>query len=172
MRQEVFDGGQPDERVVERTMFLPLNVGIRWILSQRQRFTLYVGPRFDFIAYSEPGSSKMRRGGTQLGPIYGEAWYDIDVPFTLRPRRDGKPRRAIVNGQLTGGYVHSRFDGHGINFGPVIGFLGPVVLRWTTRVRPAGWPVALQGQVGATLGNGYALSARVGVVLPNLGGRR
>lgn len=171
-RREVFDPGQQDERVVERTMLLPLTVGIRWILSQRQRFTLYVGPRFDFLAFSRPGSDRMHRGGAQTGPIYGEAWYDIDFPFTLRPRRDGKPRRASVNSQLTGGYVHSRFDGHGLNFGPVIGFLGPAVLRWTTRVRPVGWPVALQGAVGARIGNGVSFIVRAGVVLPNIGAKR
>jgi hypothetical protein len=172
MRREVFDAGGSNERVVERTMLLPLTVGVRWILSQRQRFTLYAGPRFDFIAFSEPGSKRMRRGGAQMGPIYGEAWYDIDFPFTQRPRRDGKQRRAAVIGQLSGGYIHSRFDGHGINFGPVIGFLGPAVVRWTTKVRPVGWPVALQWAVGAVIGNGVAFSVRAGVVLPNLGERK
>jgi hypothetical protein len=171
-RREVFDEETGRVRVVERTMLLPLTAGIRWILSARQRFTVYVGPRFDFLAFSEPGSTRMRRGGALAGPLYGEAWYDVDVPFSLAPRRDGASRRAVVNGQWTMGYVHSRFDGRGLDFGPVVGFLGPAVVRWTTRVRPAGWPVALQGAVGAAIGNGIDVSVRVGVVLPDPGVQR
>ena len=106
-----------------------------------------------------------------MGPIYGEAWYDIDFPFTRRPRADGQQRRASVNGQLNAGYVHSRFDGHGLNVGPIVGFLGPVVVRWLTRVRPRGWPVAMQGGLAATIGNGVTVAVRAGVVLPNIRGR-
>ncbi len=172
IRRETIDPGLPSERIVERTMMLPLTVGARWALSERQRFTVYFGPRFDRVAFSEPGHDGLRRGGTQLGPLYGEAWYDVDLPMTMRPRRDGVPRRAGVNSQLSLGYVHSRFDGRGFNFGAVIGFLGPVHLRWATRVRPKGWPVAIQGGLGATWGNGFTIAANAGVVLPDLGARR
>jgi hypothetical protein len=168
VRRDVFDDGSDDERTLERTMLLPLTVGTRWHLSPRQRFTVYFGPRFDFVSFSEPGSDGLKRGGASIGPFHGEAWYDIDVPFTVEGRRDGRPRRASVNGMLSLGYVHSRFDGRGFNFGPVRGFLGPIHLSWHTRVRPTGWPVALQGSVGAWLGNGVGLFTRVGVVLPDL----
>lgn len=168
IRRDIFDGGTDDERILERTMFLPLTVGMRWHLSPRQRFTVYFGPRFDFIAYSDPGSKDLHRGDAVLGPLYGEAWFDLDVPFTLGPRRDGRPHRARVNGMFSVGYVHSRFDGRGINFGPVIGFLGPINVAWHTRVRPVGWPVALQGTAGVWIGNGAGLFTRVGVVLPDL----
>jgi hypothetical protein len=168
VRREVFDSGTDEERTLERTMLLPLTVGTRWHLSPRQRFTIYFGPRFDIVSFSEPGADGLERGRALIGPFYGEAWYDIDVPFTARGRRDRRPRRAKVNGMLSLGYVHSRFDGRGFNFGPVRGFLGPIHLSWHTRVRPAGWPVALQGSVGAWLGNGAGLFTRVGVVLPDL----
>lgn len=172
IRREVFDPrGHPD-RVLERTMLLPLTAGVRWHLSWRQRFTVYLGPRFDFLAYAEPGDDTLERGGAEVGPLYGEAWYDLDVPFTLRPRLDGGPRRAAVNGMFSVGYVHSRFDGYGFNFGRVVGFLGPVHLAWWTRVRPRGWPVALQGGVRTVIGNGYALVFHGGVVLPDITRRR
>jgi hypothetical protein len=171
IRREVFDSAFEEPYVLQRTMLLPLTVGMRWHLSRRQRFTFYFGPRFDFVAYSDPGSKKLHRGGAEYGPLYGEAWYDIDFPMTLRPRSDGASRRASVNSMLSLGYVHSRFDGNGFNFGPVIGFLGPIIVDWHTRVRPVGWPVALQGTVGVTVGQGFGLSARVGVVLPDLGRR-
>lgn len=164
-RHDVGLAGQ--ERTIERTMLLPLTVGARWHLSQRQRFTIYVGPRFDIVSAAR-ADGELERGGAEIGPLYGEAWYDIDFPFTRLPRKDGEPRRARVNGQLSVGYVHSRFDGRGIEFGPVIGFLGPLVGWWHTRVRPAGWPVALQGGVGVAIGNGVTTSVRLGVVLPDI----
>ena len=168
IRRETLDPGLPSQRVIERTMMLPLTVGARWRLSERQRFTVYFGPRLDTISFAEPGQEKLQRGAAQIGPLYGEAWYDVDFPMTRGERRDGAVRRAKVNSQLSMGYVHSRFDGRGLNFGPVIGFLGPVHLRWATRVRPTHWPVALQFGAGATIGNGLSAAANVGIVLPGL----
>lgn len=171
IRRETLDPGLPSERIVERTMLLPLTVGARWHLSDRQRFTVYFGPRFDYVAFAEPGDERVRRGGAQIGPLYGEAWYDIDLPMTMQPRRDGAPRKASVNSQISVGYIHSRFDGRGFNFGPVVGFLGPLHARWATRLRPKDWPVAIQAGAGATIGNGLTFSGNVGVVLPDLGER-
>ncbi len=168
IRRETLDPGLPSQRVIERTMMLPLTVGARWRLSERQRFTVYFGPRLDTISFAEPGQEGLERGGAQIGPLYGEAWYDVDFPMTRGERRDGAVRRANVNSQLSMGYVHSRFDGRGLNFGPVVGFLGPVHVRWATRVRPTDWPVALQFGAGATIGNGLSAAANVGVVLPDL----
>jgi len=170
--RERFEPAGEQSRIVERTMLLPLTIGMRWHISPRQRFTFYVGPRFDLIAWSDPGSKDLHRGKAQVGPLYGEAWYDIDVPFTVRPRRDGRMRRADVNGMLTMGYIHSRWDGRGFNFGPVIGFLGPVKVAWGTRVRPRGSKTAVQGGVGATIGNGVTVTLDVGVILPEVYGRK
>src|SRR5262249_50823681 len=127
--------GDAEMHIVERTMLLPLNVGVRWHLGPRQRFTFYMGPRFDIVSYSAPGGRSLARGKPEIGPLYAEAWYDIDIPLTSRPRRDHKMRKVTVNSQLTVGYIHSRFDGRGFNFGPVIGFLGPIVAEYAIRVR-------------------------------------
>ncbi len=172
IRREIVAPGSDTEHVIERTMFLPLTVGVRWLVSRRQRFTLYFGPRWDFVAFSEPGSRRVRRGAPFVGAMYGEAWYDVDFPMTMRPRRDGQPRRANANSQLNIGYVHSRFDGNGFNFGPVIGFLGPIRLGWSTRVRPNGWKAALQPGVGVAIGSAFTATATFGVVLPDLGETR
>ncbi len=157
-----------DPRTIERTMLLPLLVGARWYVSPRQRFTFMLGPRFDVISYSQPGERTLSRGKPVVAPLYAEAWYDLDVPFTARPRRDGRARRAGVTGLLSLGYVHSRFDGRGINFGPVIGFLGPLHVEWSLRVRPRGSKAAVQASLGAIVGNGLATMATVGAVLPDL----
>lgn len=168
IRREVVDVGQSTERVVSRTMLLPLTVGVRWHVSARQRFTFYVGPRFDFLAFSRPGESTLSRGKAQLGPLYGEAWYDIDVPLTARARRDGRARRIDGNGQFSLGYTHSRFDGRGFNVGPVVGFLGPIHAQWHTRIRPVGSPVAWQMSAALVLGNGAAMTVSVGIAAPDL----
>jgi hypothetical protein len=172
IRRETVDPGLPSQRIIERTMMLPLTVGARWHLSQRQRFTLYFGPRFDIVSFAEPGENQLQRGRPNIAPLYGEAWYDIDFPMTQRPARDGATRRAHVNSLLSFGYVHSRFDGRGLNFGPVVGFLGPVHARWVTRVRPKTWPVAMQFGAGVVIGNGFSAAAHVGAVLPDLGRRK
>lgn len=168
IRRDRFHPGTPDARLLERTMLLPLTVGARWVLSPRQRFTVYFGPRFDFVAFSDPGSDELRRGRPQIGPLYGEAWYDVDVPLTARPRADGRPRALEATGQLTLGYVHSRFDGQGLNFGPVIGFLGPIHVGWSTRLRPAGAPLAAQLGAFARIGSGTSVGLELGLVAPDL----
>ena len=120
------------------------------------------------MAFSDPGSRALRRGRPQVGPLYGEAWYDVDVPLTPGSRRDGQPRRLEATGQLTLGYIHSRFDGQGFNFGPVIGFLGPIHVGWSTRLRPAGAPLAAQLGAFARLGNGTSVGLELGLVAPDL----
>lgn len=170
-RRDWITMGDADTRIVEHTMLLPLLVGARWHVSPRQRFTLYVGPRFDIISYSSLDGRRLSRGKPNIAPIYGEAWYDIDVPLTEHPRRDGATRRAKTTGMLSVGYVHSRFGGRGFNFGPVIGFLGPIHAEWTVRVRPVGAKAAAQIGAGIVIGNGYAVTATVGAVLPSLRGR-
>lgn len=171
-RREWLRYGDAEKHVVERTMLLPLNVGVRWHLGPRQRFTFYMGPRFDIVSYSDPGGRDLARGKPIIGPLYAEAWYDIDIPLTARPRRDHKPRKTVVNSQFTVGYIHSRFDGRGFNFGPVIGFLGPLVIEYAVRVRPRGAKTAMQAGVGTVIGNGVTFTGRVGVILPDIRRRR
>jgi hypothetical protein len=168
-RREWIDLGDSGTRSVERTMLLPLLVGARWHTSPRQRFTFYVGPRFDIVSYSALDGRAIDRGRPNLGPLYAEAWYDIDIGLTERPRRDGRPRRALATSMLTVGYVHSRFTGRGFNFGPVIGFLGPIVAEYTVRVRPRGAKTAIQLGAATMIGNGVSVTGTVGAVLPDLG---
>jgi hypothetical protein len=162
--------GDADTQVVERTMLLPLTVGVRWHLGPRQRFTFYLGPRFDIVSYSDPGGRSLARGKPEVGPMYAEAWYDIDIPLQSRAKQ--QHAAAIVNSQLTVGYVHSRFDGRGFNFGPVIGFLGPLVTEYAVRVRPRGAKAAFQAAAGMMIGNGVTFTGRLGVVLPDIRRRR
>jgi hypothetical protein len=169
IRRDAFAPGTSQATILERTMLLPLTVGVRWHLSARQRFTLYAGPRFDLVAFSDLGSDRLRRGGVQTGPLYGEAWYDVDVPLTPRPRRDGRPRKLDANGQLTLGYIHSKLDGNGFDLGPVIGFLGPLHVGWATRLRPLGAPLAAQLGAFARIGNGNtSVALELGLVAPDV----
>jgi hypothetical protein len=155
------------ERVSQRVMLTPLNFGFRWHLSPRQRFTFYMGPRWDMLGYGEPG--KLGRGKPVLGPLYSESWYDLDIPMM-----PGKPeaRRAGVVGQLTLGYTHARTLGNGLDFGPVVGFFGQVRTQFALRVRPIGSVVAYQFELGAHIGTAVMPYLRFGVVLPDIGGSR
>jgi len=155
-----------DARISERVALMPLNFGFRWIVSPRQRFTAYLGPRWDLDNYGEPGA--LVRDQPSRAPIYGEAWFDIDVPL----QRSGATRRVAAVGQFTVGYVHSRFFGWGMNFGAVTGFLGHVVAQFATRIRPRDSPVAYQLELGARVGNGLNPFVRFGIVLPDIGGDR
>lgn len=155
-----------DGIVIERTMLLPLTIGVRWHLSPRQRFTVYVGPRFDFTA-TAPLGERLGRGPANVGALYGEAWYDIDVPIT-----DPAKHRTDVAGQVNLGYVHSRFDGRGLNVFGAYGFVGALHAGWQMRIRPRGSPVAAQLGVGGWIGNGFTGVVSAGVVLPDLGGGR
>jgi hypothetical protein len=172
IRRHVRRLGNRDDQIEERVMFLPLTVGARWHLSPRQRFTFYVGPRFDFISYSAPGSTSLERGEPQVAPMFGEAFYDIDVPLTQHPRRDGRARRVDGNGQLTLGYVHSRFEGMALNVGSAVGFLGPGHVAWHMRFRPRYNPVAFQMSLGLWVGSGVATFLSAGIVTPDVRGKK
>lgn len=163
IRRDTTDPGQPGARIVERTMLLPLSVGARWHLSPRQRFTVYFGPRFDFVSLSLPGSPSLQRGSAMIGPLYAEAWYDIDIGH--RVRRESS--RVQTTSMLSLGYIHSRFDGQGFDFGPVVGFFGPVHIGWSTRLRPRGAPVAVQLGAFGRLGQGTTMGLELGLVAPD-----
>ena len=149
-------------RISQRVALTPLNFGFRWHVSPRQRFTFYLGPRWDLNGYGEPGA--VETGGPTLAPIYSETWFDLDIP--LQPVRP--TRRVSAVAQLNLGYVHSRLAAEGINWGASVGFLGYTVAQLAVRVRPRGAPVAYQVELGARMGNGLNPYLRVGIVLPNL----
>ncbi|HGG56447.1 MAG TPA: hypothetical protein ENK31_01490 [Nannocystis exedens] len=153
------------DRLIERTMLLPLTIGLRWYLSPRQRFTFYVGPRLDFSAQAIDGS--LDRGSPNIGSLYGEVWYDIDVPLRIKAGASSR-----INGMFTFGYKHSRFDGAGINFAAAYGYFGSAYAGWLMRIRPRTSPVAVQLGLGAWIGSGLSAVFSAGAVLPDLGGRR
>ncbi|HFE45621.1 MAG TPA: hypothetical protein ENJ18_09010 [Nannocystis exedens] len=153
------------DRLIERTMLLPLTIGLRWYLSPRQRFTFYVGPRLDFSAQAIDGS--LDRGLPNIGSLYGEVWYDIDLPLRIKAAANSR-----INGMLTFGYKHSRFDGAGINFAAAYGYFGSAYAGWLMRIRPRTGPVAVQLGLGAWIGSGLSAVFSAGAVLPDLGGRR
>ncbi|PRQ06895.1 hypothetical protein [Enhygromyxa salina] len=155
-----------EPRISQRLALIPLNFGVRWHISPRQRFTFYMSPRWDLNGYGEPGNVPL--GRFTPAPIYAESWFDLDIPL----RKLASAGRPAVIGQYTVGYVHSRFYGEGMNFGSVVGFLGQVATQFAVRVRPLGSPVAYQFELGARVGGGLNPYARVGLVLPNFGGPR
>ena len=155
-------GGEPT--ISQRVALTPLNFGLRWNVTPRERFTVYMGPRWDLNGYGAPGDVVMSK--PNAAPIYTEAWFDID----LRIHQLLPGRRASVVGQFTVGYIHSRFYGIGLNFGAIVGFLGPVVSQFSLRVRPRGSIVAYQFELGVRAGGGINPFLRAGIVLPSLGG--
>jgi hypothetical protein len=170
VQRELYGDGSETPRLMSRTMLLPLTLGLRWHLAARQRFTVYAGPRFDLIAFSEDGRGPLRRGPAQVGSLHLETWYDVDIPFTLRPvNRRGRPRRAAVNSTASLGYVHSRFAVSGLAVGATSGYLGLVHAAYRVRVRPKDAAYALQFGAGAAVGRSFGAFIELGVALPDLG---
>lgn len=163
VHRELYGEGSDTPRLVSRTMLLPLTLGLRWHLAARQRVTVYLGPRLDFVAFSETGAPPLRRGSPQVGSLHSEFWYDLDIPLT------GPRRRAAVNSQLSLGYVHSRFNGAALSLGPTTGFLGFVQAAYRVRVRPRDALYALQFGAGASIGRTIGVFFELGVALPDLG---
>ena len=149
-----------EQRVSRRTAVTPLTFGTRMHITPRQRYTVYLGPRWDFLAYGRPGA--LDAGRPLVAPAYGETWYDIDLPFP------GLGKERAVS-QITFGYVHSRFGSQGLNVRKVVGFLGLFVARYAVRWRPRGAKVAYQLDLGAEVGSAVSPFVRWGVVLPSWG---
>ncbi len=165
LRRRVLHVGDDNRRqVVEHNALYPATVGFRWHLSPRQRFTLMLGPRIDWIAFSDPGSGELRRGGANLGSLYGEAWWQVDVPFT-----PNGGRKTSVTGRLNLGYTHSNLDGVGFDLGAIVGYFGPVELSFDLRLRKRGAPVAVQITGGMLFGAGGGPFVELGLVAPSLG---
>lgn len=168
--RELYGVDSDAPRLVSRTMLLPLTLGLRWHLAARQRLTVLLGPRFDLVAFSETGAPPLRRGPAQVGSVYAEFWYDLDVPFTTTAStRGGRPRRAAVNSLVSLGYVHSRANGGALTIGATAGFLGFVQAAYRVRVRPQGARYALQFGAGAAIGRTLGAFLEMGVALPDLG---
>lgn len=166
LRRRTLHPGEANVQVIEHSALYPVNLGIRWHVAPRQRFTFYMGPRLDWISFSEPGSTDLRRGRFALGSFYGEAWWQLDIPFSPRGQR-----AALVSGRLNLGYIHSNLDGQRLDFGAVVGFFGPIEVSFDLRIRKRDSPVALQLTAGARVAKGGGPFLEVGFVAPDIGKR-
>ncbi len=166
LRRRVLHPGTDARQLVDHTALIAA-FGMRWHVSPRQRFTVYVGPRFDRLTYSDPGSLAPRLGPGAFGSLYAEARWQLDVPFTPLARR-----ATSVTGRLNIAYVHSNLDGRGIDLGPIVGFFGPVEVSFDLRIRKVGAPVALQVTAGYRIAAGGGPTMELGLVTPSIGGAR
>ncbi len=153
-------------RVLHRTSLLPLNVGVRWHLSPRQRFELVVGPRWDFQRL-QASTGDLSAGRPQQNNFFGELWYVVDVPFA-----PPGPGDVVVTGRLELGYSQWKGDGHSLTLGSVVGYLGPVHLRWSMQVRSPASPVAAQLRIGAIVSDAGGLWFEFGLLHDPLPVRR
>ena len=161
VRTRALNRGQRDEQRLQHTALYPLNVGFRWHVTPRQRFTAFVGPRIDWTRISPPGSRTLGPSGpSRGGPMYAEAYYQIDTPLSRAQRRNLR-----ATGRFNLGYIHSRLDGRSFDTGAIIGFFGPVDVSYDIRLRPRGSDVATQFTAGSWLGTGGGGYLQVGAVL-------
>lgn len=155
--------GESAEQITEHIAVYPALLGFRWHLSPRQRFTFLASPRVDWISFSNPGSTELRRGPPVLGGFYAEAWYQVDVPLTPLERT-----KTSVSGRFNLGYVHSKLDGEAFDVGAIIGFFGPVNVSWDFRIRRRDAPVAIQLSAGIWLTEGGGPYVEIGFVAPDV----
>lgn len=163
VRRRTWEPGSDKAQAVEHVALLPGYFGLRWHVSPRQRFTFFAGPRVDWIGFTDPGDAAMRRGPPVQVAFAAEAWYQLDLPMT--PAGGGATH---VAGRLNLGYVHSRLDGRSLEFGPMVGFLGPLNVSFDLRVRKRGAPVALQVTGGWWIGVGGGPYVELGLVTPDI----
>lgn len=158
VRRYASDNVDGTRDATERLTLLPLNFGIRWHLSPRQHLELLVGPRWDFQGLSRDGEVLVAMGGGQANNIYGEIWYRIDIPLS-------KPDRgpAQVTGELAIGYEQWKGDDQALDFGSVVGYIGPLRADWTLHIRKTGHPVAAHVRAGAILARGGGAWFEVGL---------
>jgi len=146
------------ERTVQRTQIVPLALGIRWHLSGRQRFENFIGPRWDALSWSTP------RGTTaaplQLGPVFLDTRYTLDMPHRQPVLGWGATSR------LDFGYVHSNFQGSGLNVSAVVGFMGPFYAGYDLRLRRSMDRWGAQLGIDATVGDGGGVALSIGAIPP------
>ncbi len=164
LRRRTLHPGASNVQLVELSTLYPATVGLRWHVAPRQRFTFYFGPRIDWLSFSDPGSTRLRRGGASLGTFYGEAWWQLDVPFSPRGLR-----KTTVTGRLNVGYIHSTLDGQRLDVGAIVGYFGPVEVSVDLRMRRQGAPVAVQVTGGVRIATGGGPFVELGVVAPEIG---
>jgi hypothetical protein len=116
-KQQYADG---EEFTVRRDALTPA-LGVRWYVSERQAFAVHAGPRWNRLVYEGETS-------TQLGPVYGDASYAIHLEHPQWWGFDRVSRLRIT-------YIHSNFDGLGMDLGASVGFFGPMTVEWDFRLK-------------------------------------
>jgi hypothetical protein len=151
-------------RTVLRTQVVPAALGVRWHLSGRQRFETFLGPRWDALAWSTPTGTKA--AALQPGPVFLDTRYTLDAPHHRPVFGLNATSRASL------GYVHSNFDGSGLNVAAVVGFMGPFYAEYDLRLRRRLDRWGLQLGVDATVGEGGGLALSIGGLPPTRGAQR
>lgn len=160
IRHRTLQPGTPDVQRLQHLALMPANLGLRWHVTPRQRFTWFLGPRIDWIGFSAPGDTALVGPGRPvMGPIYGEAFYQIDMPIS----RGAGPWN--VTGRFNLGYLHTNLDGQSLDLGAIIGFFGPVDVSYDVRFRRGGAAQAWQLTLGQRLGHGGGTTLALGAVL-------
>lgn len=145
LRLEHLDHPQTgDQRALRRGQLVPLTLGARWNLSERQRYEVVVGHRLDTLSWSD-GAGGPWASSIMPGPLYLLARYDVQIPHPGPiAGLDGRSRLRLS-------YTTSRFDGAGIDVGPVIGYIGPLSVAWDTELQPSRSHLALWLGLAATV---------------------
>lgn len=155
LRAEQLTYATGEERALRRTAWLPATAGFRWHLSGRQRFELYIGPRFDQLAWTGDEAGAVP---PTLGPLYFDTAYDLHVPHPAELLGHDALHRFEV------GYEHSNFDGTGFNTGAAIGFAGPYRASWDVRLTRPERSWALQLGLATEIGEHGETRLTVGLV--------
>ncbi|MEZ4240492.1 MAG: hypothetical protein R3F59_30925 [Myxococcota bacterium] len=147
-----------EQRGLRRLMVVPLALGARWNLSERQRFEALVGPRIDAIAWSAGDGSGYTGAPAYLGPLYATVRYDVQVPL------HAPILGASARSRLAVAYTNSHFDGLGLDFAAVIGYVGAMSLAYDLELQPPERPWALWLGAEAVWADGGRASLTVGFV--------
>ena len=149
-------GGQ---RGMRRIQAVPIALGARLNLSERQRFELATGPRIDSLAWSDGQGGGYEAAQPFAGPLHMVVRYDIHLPH-------GDLLRAAARSRFRIGYHSSLFDGQGIDVAAVIGYIGPLTLDWDLELTPNEHRCALWAGARFTVAENGGGVLTIGVVPP------
>lgn len=157
-RIESLPGG--DVRRLRRTALVPLTLGARYNVSERQRFEVVAGPQLDGIAWSGERGEGFDSAPMYWGAPFMAVHYDIHVPYLWGPLEERARSRLRI------AYTSSQFAGLGIDTSAVIGYIGPLTLQYDTEWRSKSGGAALLTGLSATLAEGGSAALTIGFVPP------
>jgi len=154
VRVEQFQYADGQSQTLHRRATMPATAGAWFNVSDRQRFGMYVGPRWDRIRTGDG------EGSTWLGPLYGEAHYDLQLDH-------GRLLWGESHSRVRLSYLHTNFDGAGFNAGAMVGFAGPFRVEWDLSIRKPDARWAWQAGLDADIGEGGGAAMSIGLTPPN-----